>query len=157
MILGHRMIKEIKKDITTVNEGLIIHGCNCSGGFGSGVAGAIRKKMPWVYAGFKKNGTGKHLLGTISFYNDPNNENLVVGNAYTQMYYGRDGKKYANLDAIEKTISLALEFAKNNNLDVFMPKIGCGLGGLSWNDEVKPIILYASQKYPEVNIFVCDI
>ena len=53
------VIKEIQKDITTVEEGVVLHGCNCSGGFGSGVAGAIRKKWPDVYEMFKENGTGK--------------------------------------------------------------------------------------------------
>jgi hypothetical protein len=38
-----------------------------------------------------------------------------------------------------------------------MPKIGCGLGGLNWNKDVKPIVEDAATGFPTVNIFICDL
>ena len=38
----------VKGDLLSVTEGVIAHGVNCRGAFGSGVAGAIARKFPWV-------------------------------------------------------------------------------------------------------------
>lgn len=151
------MIKEITKDLTTVEEGVVLHGCNCVGGFGSGVAGAIRRKWPDVYEAFKENGVGEELLGTTEFLMRSTRPRLVVANGYTQINCGNDGKRYADLDAVNSCVKAGVEYADAFDLPLYMPKIGCGLGGLSWDDEVKTIIENASQEFPNVNIFICDI
>lgn len=156
------MIEYLTKDLTTVTNGVILHGCNCSGGFGSGVAGAIRRKWPKVYEAFQKNGSGKGLLGTVDFvpifnHCDGHKPEIVVVNGYTQEFYGADGKRYADLDAVSKCIFDALLYCDGMSYDFYMPQIGCGLGGLSWDNEVKPLIEKASSNFPGVNIFICDI
>jgi O-acetyl-ADP-ribose deacetylase (regulator of RNase III) len=125
------MIEYINDDITKVDHGLVIHGTNCSGGFGSGVAGAIRKKWPIVYKRFVENGKGSHLLGTF----DPVkiHDDLIVANCYTQLNFGSDGKVYASIDAVWTALHRAYYYAYNNCIEsICMPKIGCGLGGLHW-------------------------
>src|SRR5271167_114181 len=42
-------IKYLNKDITTVDEGIIAHGCNCQGVMGSGVARFLRDKYPQIF------------------------------------------------------------------------------------------------------------
>jgi len=155
--VGIPLIKKITKDVTTVEEGLILHGCNCVGGFGSGVAGAIRRKWPDVYEAFKENGVGEHLLGTTEFLVLSDRQRLVVANGYTQVNCGNDGKRYANIDAVENCTLAAVEYADAFDLPLYMPKIGCGLGGLSWEDEVKEVVLKVSSEFPDVNIFICDL
>ena len=59
------MINYINKDITTVETGVIVHGVNCQGAMGSGVALAILKKWPTVYSEYKKFPTGSQSLGKI--------------------------------------------------------------------------------------------
>lgn len=120
------------KDITTNLRGLIIHGCNCQGVMGAGVAKAIKNKWPIVFEEFSKLPTGPELLGT--FQPVQINENLFVGNCFTQEYYGSDGKQYASLDAIRKSVGEACQFAKDNDLSLISPLIGCGLGGLPLSD-----------------------
>ncbi len=156
------MIEYLTKDVTTVENGLILHGCNCSAAFGSGVAGAIRRKWPKVYKEFIHNGSGKGLLGTVHFipilnHDDGHRPEIVVCNGYTQEFYGSDGKRYADLEAVSKCLFDALLYCDGMIYDLYMPKIGCGLGGLLWEDEVKPLIEKASFNFPGVNIFVCDI
>jgi len=151
------MIKEIQKDITTVEKGVILQGVNTRGAMGSGIALAIMRKWPHVYESYKENGTGKHLLGTTEFLLRGEEIGLVIANGYTQLNYGGDGKKYADIDAVEKCTKAAVEYADAFDLPLYMPKIGCGLGGLSWDDEVKQVVENASSEFPRVNIFICDL
>ena len=151
------MIEYIIKDITTIEIGVILQGVNTKGVMGSGIALAIRRKWPDVYKMFKENGTGEHLLGTTEFLMRCDTPRLVVANGYTQVHYGNDGKRYADPDAVEKCVLAATEYADAFDLPLYLPKIGCGLGGLSWEDEVKPLIEKASSDFPGVNIFICDI
>jgi len=151
------VIDYITKDLTTVveGEGVIYHGCNCAGGYGSGVAGAIRKKWPSAYEAFRKNGVGENLLGQVNlllYGGQP-----IIANAYTQLTYGPGDKRYADPAAIESTLSQVVEYCDAAETELFMPKVGCGLGGLSWEDDVLPIVEKVSTKYPDLNIHICDI
>lgn len=144
------MIEFIKGDITSVTEGLIVHGTNCSGGFGSGVAGAIRVKWPLVYEIFKGYQPGKHLLG--EFVPVKINDDLYVANCYTQLYFGSDGRRYASPEAIKKALTSAYKYAKEHEIkSVSLPKIGAGLGGLSWEDEVFPIVKAISANFNSIH------
>lgn len=126
-------MKLLNDDITKCDEGLIIHGVNCQGVMGSGIAKSIKRKWPIIYQRFKQKGKGKHLLGTTQII-PINDDCLYVANCFTQEKYGRDGKVYASLDAIEKSLNDIFSFALHHNLTIHSPKIGCGLGGLKWND-----------------------
>lgn len=143
------MIQYIKGDITEVTSGLVLHGTNCTGGFGSGVAGAIRKKWPKVYANFCLAGTGAHLLG--KFKPTEVTEELTVANCYTQMNFGSDGRRYASPQAVEQALFAAYEYAQLVGIKtVHLPKIGCGLGGLSWEDEIEPIVSAIIEDYSDI-------
>jgi len=155
------MIEYIKKDITTVKEGIIAHGVNCSGTMNAGVAKAIKNKWPRVYTRFKLNGKGKRLLGTIDYLfvemDEISGNHIIVINCYTQMFYGFGGGKYADINAVEKTIKSSIQTAFLYTDDLYMPKIGCGLGGLLWDRDVRPIVEDCSLKFPTVNIFICEL
>jgi len=149
------MIKHLKCDVTTVTAGTVLHGVNCSGrAMNSGVAKAIRNKWPEVYEDFIKCGSGKQMLGAFSPVKI--NDDLTVGNCYTQEFYGRDGKRYASLFAIETSLRKAFELADFYEDNISMPKIGCGLGGLDWDTEVKPIVERLSTLF-DVNVYVYEI
>lgn len=141
------MLKFVKGDITDNQIGIIAHGCNCSGGFGSGVAGAIKKKWPDAHHQFKKNGSGKHLLGLVDLVPVKGNTRLWIANCYTQEFYGKDGQRYASPHAIRNCLRRVYTFANEEELPVKAPMIGCGLGGLNWDDEVEPIFQEMIEMY----------
>ena len=153
------MITYQTRDITGVKRGIVCHGVNCQGKMGSGVALAIRNKWPLAYEGYMLNPTGTEMLGQCNMVNvdESIHERIFVANCYTQFKYGRDGKKYADVFAIRTSLSQAYKWANFYHHHIFMPKIGCGLGGLDWDKEVLPIIEDLDASYEDVDTFVCSL
>jgi len=117
-----------KGDVTEAPEQLIAHGCNCSGGFGSGVAGAIRRKYPAVRDAYMAH--EPKTLGTCQFIS---HADRIWVNAFTQQSYGNDGAQYADLTAVGYCLAEIADYmGANGYKTIAMPKIGCGLGGLKW-------------------------
>lgn len=158
------MIEYLKKDITTVDAGVVAHGVNCQGAMGSGVAGALRRKYPKIFLRYKNIcdlyvKTPDWMLGIVDFVDIDGVEGepaLIVANCFTQENYGRDSKRYASVDAVKRSIDTAVQTAIAAGLPFYMPKIGCGLGGLSWENEVEPIVREISDTY-SITIYVCDL
>ena len=133
------MIKYIKGDLLTTDASVIVHGCNCQGVMGSGVAKQIKEKYPVVYERYmmvyKKY---PDLLGKIQIVNI--SENLKIVNCFTQEFYGKDGTRFIDYYAIQSCMRKLGHFCKVTNINkIAMPKIGCGLGGGNWN-KVEDII-----------------
>lgn len=146
----------IKKDLITVRVGIVAHGVNCSGAMNSGVAKAIRARWPYVYERFCIHPKGRAVLGEVDFVY-PANEELIIANCYTQVFYGYGGGKYADPEAIRKSLQRVMQIADLHGCDVYIPRMGCGLGGLDWQKEVQPIVEDVAKAYTKVDIFVCDL
>ena len=144
----------VEKDITTVQApALIAQGVNCRNAMGSGVARAIYMKWPVVKAMYHKEGSMR--LGDAQFVEVE--DDLMVANCFTQYDYGRDGEVYASRSAIKMALSTAACVAMDRGLDkVHLPRIGCGLGGLDWEQDVVPMLLEI-EKHAPINFVVCDV
>jgi O-acetyl-ADP-ribose deacetylase (regulator of RNase III) len=155
----------IQKDVTTVVRGVVGQGVNSRGVMGSGVALAIKNKWAIAYERYHsmvkawKRPT-RELLGLSQIVNvghpdidEPNS--IFVANMFTQEDCGRDGRAYASQLAIQKAAEATLSFCRGTNLDLYMPRVGCGLGGLKW-ENVGPMIDTLQQQY-NVNVFICDL
>jgi len=151
------MLNFIKKDLMTVEKGIVVHGVNCQHKMALGIARQVRKKWPSVYDKYMEMPRGKSMLGTAHIINVSSDNTLFVANLYSQIYYGRDGKRYASPEAIGQGLEYVLGFGKIYDLPVYMPKIGCSLGGLSWADDVKPIIDRLAEKHNQVDLFICEV
>jgi O-acetyl-ADP-ribose deacetylase (regulator of RNase III) len=152
-------MKIIKGDLIQLAKqeefNLIIHGCNCQGVMGSGIARQIRTNFPFAYAAFKEDPRKpEDKLGTILVTEDLQKkldpfkfgeDHLLVINAYTQLTFGRSGQQYVSYDAIRTTMKyvkrLAVTSAAQGNVlrKIAYPKIGAGLGGGDW-DVISKII-----------------
>lgn len=131
-------MKSIKfGDILSVNEGIIVQGCNAQGVMGSGLAKAIRDKYPEVYEEYKAAFQDapldrKVLLGSAQAVQIKSKKNLFVVNGITQEFYGKDGRKYVSYSAIQAVFAQVMIMAKGKQLEVHYPMIGAGLGGGDW-------------------------
>ena len=152
------MIEIIKKDITTVTEGVVAHGVNCQRRMGSGVALAIKRQWPIIFKKYMAQSYGKSMLGRADCISvTPVSFNMFVCNCYTQQFYGPGDRKYASEDAIEESLKKVFSLAHDFELDIYLPKIGAGLGGLDWETEVLPIIERIDTAYnPNKTTYICE-
>lgn len=143
------LITEIKGSITDATEDIIAHGCNCYGGFNSGVAGAIKKSFPKAREEYLKKFESESLkLGEFQIVET----DKIIINCFTQVNYGKNLEmdKKSILDrykAIESSLNKVYKYAKDNNKSVAIPRIGCGLARLDW-ENVKKIVGKVFDDYP---------
>ena len=136
--------REIKGDLLELFDNgefdIIVHGCNCVNTMGAGIAKQIKEKYPEVYYadmyypldfGIARLGNGN--LVPIK----KNNYEKYIANCYTQIYPGPN----ANLIAIRMCLIKLANSLEDNYYcyKIGLPLIGCGIGGLKFED-VKPII-----------------
>lgn len=150
-------MRQIQQDITGVQApGLIAHGVNCQNAMGSGVARALFEKWPAVkrdYHLYEPKG-----LGEVQFVQVE--QDLWVANCFTQEFYGRDSsRRYADPDAIETCLAKVFRFVKKSLFlpnEVHMVPIGCGLGGLDYEEDLVPVLKEIEFKYPTVELVMVD-
>ncbi len=139
------MIETQIGNILDIQAGIIVHGVNCRGVMGSGVAKKLRDMYPKLYSSYRQYvdsqagamGNSETLLGHVHWY-EPTKE-LAIANAFTQDAYGQDGAKYVSYDAIHDAFKIIGASAVFNKRPIYFPMIGAGLGGGSW-EVIKTII-----------------
>lgn len=112
-------------------RGIIVHGCNCIGAMGAGVALAIRKKWPVVYNNYvslhKQEGLQLGEIQPIHVSQD-----VVVINAMTQQNVGTH-RQQVDYSALRECFNKVHRYAIDNGISVVnFPLIGCGLAGGDW-------------------------
>lgn len=155
------MIKYVKQDLSAITRGVVAHGVNCKGVMGSGVAAALRSAHPIIFVRYKQlcdmyEKTPEWLIGTVDFVDVRPDTELIIANCFTQESFGRSGGPYADAEAIKLSVQKAMLLAKELGLPFYMPKIGCGLGGLSWEKEIECIISDLSSEIG-IDVNLCDL
>lgn len=120
-------MKNIYKDILTVENGLILHQVNAKGVMGAGLALQIRRKWPVVYEMYRDN---TPILGQAQFV--PVSDTLDVVNVCAQQGYGR-GECHTHYKALACALGTVAIVADAIDRLVHIPyKMGCGLAGGDW-------------------------
>ena len=140
-------LKEIQKDITTIERGIICHQVNCKGIMGAGLAKQIATKWPYVEAMYQDfvhfnkvrytNPLGNCYITQVISFGD--NYKVWVANLFGQDDFGNG--RQTNYHALEHALCGLSDLMRYNNdikdlkdFPVYIPKmIGCGLGGGDWN------------------------
>lgn len=155
-----------KGNLLTLDAGILVHGCNCHGVMGGGIAKLIRDKWPSVYKAYKDHQKAVGLrLGDVnfvassSFGGTPMEKHVhalsqelpagvIVANAMTQQDFGGNPDVvYVSYDAISAAFSRIALVARSAGLAVHFPLIGCGLANGKW-DAVAPRIETALGEVP---------
>lgn len=98
---------------------------------------------------------GAVALGQCQLVRIADDDSLWVANLFTQLFYGYGGGRYAAPEHIETALDRCGLYAEMYTLPIYMPKIGCGRGGLNWEAEVKQIVDGVAEKHA-IDIYVCE-
>lgn len=145
--------------LTVESNAVIAHGVNCLGVMGAGVALPLKNRYPVIMTEYKRicaENTPDEILGTIDIV--PVGRQLFVCNIFTQPRLAKfHGERIADAQAIKNGIDdlFFTMFTESYTLPVYMPKIGCGFGGLRW-DELEESIA-KSAKIWKTNLTICEI
>ena len=134
------IINTVGDMIEECTEGFIIHGCNCQGAMGSGIARIIRDKWPEVFQQYSDY-HNEHGLQLGKIQPVAVNDKLVVVNAMTQDFYAghpSDPHRYRHVDyeAVAncfELINVLLTLFPDVKPVVSFPLIGAGLARGNWN------------------------
>lgn len=132
-------MKEVnyKGDLMNSTADIIAHQVNAIGGFGSGVAKAVKERYPRVCEQYK-NAVDKGLmkLGMCQVVktNPGKEDNRLVANLCGQETYGYDGKRYTNYEGIYVALEkLAKYCAEKDIKSVAFPwNMSSDRGGADW-------------------------
>ena len=111
---------------------VIVHGCNCFGTMGAGIAKTIKQVFPAAYEADAATVTGdKTKLGHYTVASvEAGGKPLAIVNAYTQYQWKRPGRK-ADYEALRQVFRrVKQEYASQR---IGYPAIGAGLAGGEWS------------------------
>lgn len=135
------------------------HGVNTEGLMGAGIAVLFKKAYPDMYASYKqlcKDGileAGEIFawdrLGAVPIRTPVPNPRWIY-NIASQDKPGAN----ARLEWFETGLTRMLKHAKANGVkSIAMPRIGCGIGGLEWEDVLDILEHYSSKVDVEIEVW----
>jgi len=140
-------MKEINGDaidlFLNTKQSTFLHGCNCLKTMGAGIAKQVKKQLPDLFhTDMLDERRSSQRLGSYSYAHIDTSVGKGLGvNLYTQYDKG------ANFDINALTNSLrALRRSRLMLPNIYLPKIGSGIGGGSWN-EIKKVIEKELKNY----------
>ena len=146
------MIKYIKEGSIFAVSGVkcYAHGCNCAGAMGKGIALQFKSRYPEMYKQYRAQClAGTFNLGDVFEYVAGDERIYNLGTQKTW-------RTTADLNAIKISIHKMLVLASQNQVKaIAIPKIGAGLGGLSW-EVVKDCIEDIAANFPEIDLVVVE-
>ena len=148
-------------DVLNVGEFVVAHGCNTVGVMGAGIAKQVRAEFPEVYAAYYGACIrGAFRLGSAQRCSDLDRRNSSLERARTIYNLGTQKRPGPDATAWGIFLSFANMFESmlaHDEHRVAIPRIGTGIGALSWTDDVAPAITEAiSQVSGEVRVVVYD-
>lgn len=151
------MIHYLKGDATKpVGSGhkILVHSCNDRGKWGRGFVLAISRRWPQARRAYLEwfDSQENFILGAVQYVKvEPE---LWIANMIGQHgLISRRNPQPAKLEAFKSGLALVAEEARTLKASIHMPRIGCHLGGLTW-DLVEPVI---SKSLASLEVFVYDL
>jgi O-acetyl-ADP-ribose deacetylase (regulator of RNase III) len=163
------MIKYIKGDIFDSDADYLVNPVNLVGVMGAGLAKEFKKRYPYMFEQYQKwcGWLNKEVdmwtqscykLWYITFKTRPRivqmlkNETVInqitVCDSHNIILFATksDWRNKSDIVLIEKNLSQIVEHFDNESspnypyVTIAFPKLGCGCGGLDWENEVKPLM-----------------
>jgi O-acetyl-ADP-ribose deacetylase (regulator of RNase III) len=131
------MIHYTTGNIFQSNAMCLVNPVNTVGVMGAGLALQFKRKFPKMFSEYHKMCNDKTLRkGTVGFWINPLKAQMVCLFP-TKEHYRED----STVEIVEASLKALEADARRLNIDsIGMPLVGCGLGELDFNRDVRPLI-----------------
>ncbi len=148
------MLKLTKGDILKADAEALVNTVNCIGVMGRGIALQFKKAFPENFKAYKfacdkkKLHPGMMLIYDLNRFENPK----YVINFPTKRHW----KGKSKIEDIESGLdALVKEVSSRNIHSIAIPPLGCGLGGLKW-EQIQPMIQNAFKALPNVQVLLYE-
>jgi O-acetyl-ADP-ribose deacetylase (regulator of RNase III) len=117
-------------------EFALVNPVNTAGVMGAGLAREFKRRYPEMFREYAALCANERLaVGKLFFYRAP--DARVIVNLPTKQHW----RQPSRLEFVETGLRLfATYYAAFEITAVAFPRLGCGLGGLNWENQVKPLM-----------------
>ncbi len=148
------MIKLTQGDILKADAEALVNTVNCVGIMGRGVALQFKKAFPANFKAYEAACKAHQVQPGKLFVYDLNrlyNPRLII-NFPTKRHW----KSKSRLEDIQAGLADLITIVQRYQIrSIAIPPLGCGLGGLNWED-VKPLITQTFQTLPEIDVLLFE-
>ena len=148
------MLELTKGDILKADAEALINTVNCVGVMGRGIALQFRKAFPENFKVYKSACERKKLHPGMMLVCDLNrfeNPKYVINFPTKRHWKGK-----SKIEDIESGLKALVEEVNQHNIrSIAIPPLGCGLGGLKW-EQVKPMIQNAFENLLDVHVLLYE-
>ncbi len=148
------MITLTQGDILKSDAEALVNTVNCVGVMGRGIALQFRKAFPDNFKAYEAACKAKQVQPGKMFIQDLNrlyNPRFII-NFPTKRHW--KGKSHIE-DIKSGLVDLIKMIQQKHIRSIAIPPLGCGLGGLNWED-VRPLIIEAFESVPDVAVFLFE-
>lgn len=136
-------------NVFMANADALAHGCNLQGVMGAGIAAEFKRRDPVMFERYAMKCRDKSLQLGMAWHWIGANDKRVF-NLMTQIEPGAN----ASLAAIDVALANMLRECKHYKVkSVAMPRIGCGIGGLNWDDVKRVLVERCSKSDVEIQVY----
>lgn len=146
------MIKFMSGDLLRANVEALVNTVNTVGVMGKGIALQFKQAFPANFAAYEKAAKREEII--------PGKMHVFETGQFTNPRYiinfptKRHWRGKARLEDIEAGLQDLIRVIRERQIrSIAIPPLGCGFGGLDWN-EVRPIILAALEQVPDVEAWL---
>lgn len=139
MTAGPPFLVRVKGDILAADCDALVNPVNCRGVMGAGLARAIASQWPEIVQPYREAvATGKLRPGTLhAAWLDTTSRPRVIVNLPTK----DDWRLPSTMDLVRTGLTALVKFLEDHPgiASIAVPALGCGLGGLAWQDVLRVI------------------
>lgn len=148
------MIKLTQGDILKSDADALVNTVNCVGVMGRGIALQFKKAFPANFKAYEAACKVDQVQPGKMFVYDLNrlyNPRFIINFPTKQHWKGKSHLKDIELGLLDLVAVVQHQQIRS----IAIPPLGCGLGGLNW-EEVKPLIIEAFRSVPDVMVFLFE-
>lgn len=146
------MIEYKQGNLLEADAEALVNTVNCVGVMGKGIALQFKQAFPDNFRQYEKACKEKKVVPGLMFVVSTNtilNPQFIINFPTKRHWKGK-----SNIEDIKSGLVAFVETLRHHKIaSVAIPPLGCGNGGLNWN-EVKPLIEAAAAELPEVRFLV---